>query len=101
MTQDSVRNYGGQGYRWLIRGPVQISRFGLDVWERGVGEDWRHSAAGRGERGHSSRDDESRVDARTDDFGYTGECSGECGNFTLTRNGTCLKSAPAERRRSS
>ena len=23
--------------------------------------------------------------------GYTGEACGECGNFTLVRNGTCLK----------
>jgi ribonucleoside-diphosphate reductase alpha chain len=23
--------------------------------------------------------------------GYTGEACGECGNFTLIRNGTCLK----------
>ncbi len=25
--------------------------------------------------------------------GYTGDSCGECGNFTLARNGTCLKCA--------
>jgi len=33
------------------------------------------------------RRDEARLQ------GYTGDSCGECGNFTLARNGTCLKCA--------
>jgi ribonucleoside-diphosphate reductase alpha chain len=32
---------------------------------------------------------EKRAEARAK--GYEGEACGECGNFTLVRNGTCLK----------
>jgi ribonucleoside-diphosphate reductase alpha chain len=32
---------------------------------------------------------EKRADARAK--GYEGEACGDCGNFTLVRNGTCLK----------
>jgi predicted RNA-binding Zn-ribbon protein involved in translation (DUF1610 family) len=30
--------------------------------------------------------------------GYVGESCPECGNFTMVRNGTCLKWTPAARR---
>ncbi len=35
----------------------------------------------------------SAADARTKAKlqGYTGDACGECGNYTLVRNGTCLK----------
>ena len=36
-----------------------------------------------------SRDTANRTTARTK--GYTGEACRDCGNFTLVRNGTCLK----------
>ena len=32
---------------------------------------------------------EKRLEAKAQ--GYEGEACGECGNFTLVRNGTCLK----------
>jgi ribonucleoside-diphosphate reductase alpha chain len=32
---------------------------------------------------------EKRAEARAK--GYEGEACGECGNFTLVRNGTCMK----------
>ena len=32
---------------------------------------------------------EKRAEARA--RGYEGEACGECGNFTLVRNGTCMK----------
>jgi hypothetical protein len=93
MTQYSVRKYGPQGYRWLIRGPVHISRFGLDVCECGVQVDWRHSRLPvMSERRVTPLSTRKRVDARTLAFGVYGESCGACGNFTLTRNGTCLKS---------
>jgi hypothetical protein len=66
MTQYSVRNYGPQGYRWLIRGPVQISCFGLDVCECGVQVDWRHSRVPvMSERRVTPLSTRKRVDART------------------------------------
>jgi hypothetical protein len=92
MTQYSVRNYGPQGYRWLIRGSVQISCFGLDVCECGLQADWRHSRLPVMSERSSLLDALSRRE-RSDPSGVYGESCGECGNFTLTRNGICLKSA--------
>jgi ribonucleoside-diphosphate reductase alpha chain len=43
------------------------------------------SVEAHAERGTSDRVAEARVK------GYEGEACGECGNFTLVRNGTCLK----------
>jgi ribonucleoside-diphosphate reductase alpha chain len=40
----------------------------------------------RDARAHAA---EKRAEARAK--GYEGEACGECGNFTLVRNGTCLK----------
>lgn len=35
--------------------------------------------------------DDEQVDTGNRDYGYLGEACTECGNFTMTRNGTCLK----------
>jgi ribonucleoside-diphosphate reductase alpha chain len=41
-------------------------------------------------RGHAKHAaSEKRAEARAK--GYEGEACGECGNFTLVRNGTCMK----------
>ena len=39
--------------------------------------------------GHVKTEAERRVEARMK--GYEGDSCGECGNFTLLRNGTCMK----------
>ena len=39
--------------------------------------------------GKAMSDDERRLQARMK--GYEGDSCGECGNFTLLRNGTCMK----------
>jgi ribonucleoside-diphosphate reductase alpha chain len=50
-----------------------------------------HLAMSRGEARAEAKAHAAEMRAEAKAKGYEGEACGECGNFTLVRNGTCLK----------
>ena len=51
----------------------------------------RHLALSRSEARAEAKAYAAEMRAEAKAKGYEGEACGECGNFTLVRNGTCLK----------
>jgi ribonucleoside-diphosphate reductase alpha chain len=85
LPQELVVLQGGMGATALATGTDAVSALNMLVPET--------RAAGFAESTSSFAMGAATSDARTKAKlqGYTGDPCGECGNYTLVRNGTCLK----------